>query len=121
MFEIAIGDLLASFAGDSKELRFMWPIYAGYFDDLECVWDVELHVKLIGTDEGITVMLQKLKAKIVHEGQTHDVELKNVEREFREKFDLNNPDDIKYINAKNATIDLKDVLREELIIATLFE
>ena len=121
MFEIGVGDLLTSFPGDSKELRFCGPVYSGYFADVECVGDMELEMKLIATDAGITVILQKLKAEIVHEGKTHDVSLANVEREFREKFAPQNPDDIKYINTKNSTIDLKEVLREELIMATLFE
>ena len=44
------------------------------------------------------------------------IKLENVERQFKKKYDPFAPDDIKTINMKKSTIDLKDVIKEEILI-----
>jgi len=56
-----------------------------------------------------------LKAQVKYQDRLRFIEVENIEREFKEKHDLANPDDIKYIG-HNSTIDLHDIIREEILI-----
>ncbi|MDD2565649.1 MAG: hypothetical protein PHZ26_02185 [Candidatus Gracilibacteria bacterium] len=115
MFEIPVGDLLTSYTGDSKELEFNGEVYDGYYDDLKLVKNLELKIKIFSIDDGVSVIIENLKTQVKYGDVLRFIEINNIEREFREKFELINSDDIKYVS-KNNSIDLKDVIREEILI-----
>lgn len=62
------------------------------------------------------VLFEKMSADVVFEWISKNIDIEMVEREFKQRFDVGNPDDIKYVNMKNMSIDLKDVIREEILI-----
>ncbi|MDD2486975.1 MAG: hypothetical protein PHS92_01230 [Candidatus Gracilibacteria bacterium] len=116
MFEISIGDLLSSFSGDSQELEFKGDILPGFYEDLEFIGPLYLKMKLITLDDGIMALFEKIEADVIYDGIPKNISLDMIEREFKENVDPANPDDIKYINMKNMSIDLKDVIYEEILI-----
>lgn len=115
MFEIPVWDLLTSYTWDSKELEFNWEVYDWYYDDLKLVKNLELKIKIFSIDDWVSVIIENLKTQVKYWDVLRFIEINNIEREFREKFELINSDDIKYVS-KNNSIDLKDVIREEILI-----
>jgi len=119
MFEIPVWDLLTTFTWDSRELEFEGEILPGFYDDLEFSSPLYLKIKLISLDDWIMVVFEKIKATVEFEWTLNFVDLENIEREFKKTYDISNPDDIKYIDMKNISIDLKDVIREEILITCI--
>ena len=120
MFEIPVWDILASYTWDSKELEFNWVVYDWYYDDLTIINNLELKIKIIWLDDWVTLIIDNLKAKVKYKDLIRFIEIKNIEREFKEKPDPSYPDDIKYINKTWLTIDLKDIIREEILIQCIY-
>ena len=116
MFEIPVWDLMASFSGDSQELEFHGDVVPGFYDDLEFIAPLNLKLKLVSLDDGIMVIIDELETSVIFEWVERNIIVEAIEREFKERLDLTNPDDIKYVNTKNMSIDLKDVIREEILI-----
>lgn len=122
MFQIPVWDLLASYAGDNQELAFDGPVYDGYYEDISIIGNLKLQLKLVGLDDGIKVLIYKLSALVRYEWIERKVDVsipddqRPIARKFLEKFDPLAPDDIKFIDVHGATIDLKDVIREELLL-----
>jgi len=119
MFEIPVWDLLTSFTWDSKELEFEGEILPGFYDDIEFKTPLYLKIKLISLDDWIMVVFEKIKANVMFEWTLYFIDQENIEREFRKTYDAKNPDDIKYIDMKNISVDLKDVIREEILITCI--
>lgn len=116
MFEIPVWDILSSYTWDSKELEFIWEVYDWYYEDLKFLDNLELKIKIIWLDDGVNVMINKLKARVKYNDIIRFIEIENIEREFKERIDPINSDDIKYINKTWLTIDIGDIVREEILI-----
>lgn len=119
MFEIPIWNLLYSFTWDTQELEFSWEVLPWFYDDLEFLSPLSMKIKLISLDDGITVVIEKLDTKVKYENEEKEISLSNVDREFKLEHSIENPDDIKYINQKNMSLDLKDIIREEILISCI--
>lgn len=115
MFELNVADLLASYAGDSRELAFDGEVIPGYYEDLVFTKPLHFRIKLISLDNGIEVLFETLQAEVVHEGTTHVVNISDIARTFAEQYDPLAPDDIKFIEHGN--IDLKEIIYEEILIS----
>lgn len=119
MFTIPVGDILSSYAGDSKKFSFSGEIYDGYYSDLTFRKPLEFTIRIIALDDGVEVVFESLSTEVVYEGTKHIIQISSFERTFKTHFDpLSDPDDIRPI--ENMTIDLAPVIREEIIIATHF-
>ncbi|MBP8016703.1 hypothetical protein KAZ01_01725 [Candidatus Gracilibacteria bacterium] len=116
MFEIPVGNLLNSYPGDSQELEFNGEVYDGFYEDLIFKSPLYLKLKLVNLDDGIMVIFDIIETEVEYEGNKKKIKIEKIEREFKEKFDTANPDDIKYININKSIIDLKDVIREEILM-----
>ena len=116
MFEIPVWDLLASFSWDSRELEFNGEVLPWFYLDLDFIWPLRLKLKLITLDDWIMVVFENLETNVMYEWIQRNIKIEEIEREFKEEYNASNPDDIKYINTKNTSIDLKDVIREEILI-----
>lgn len=114
MFEIPVWDLITSYSWDSKELEFSWEVYSWYYDDLVFLKNLDLKIKIIWLDEWVTVIIEKLTTQVRYWDKICFINIEGVDREFRSHKNLIDPDDIKYI--KDSTIDLKDIIREEILI-----
>ncbi len=116
MFNISVWHLLASYEWDNEGLEFNWEIYSWFYEDLEFLDKLYLKIKLINLDDWIMVIIEKLETQVKYNNEKKKIIVEKVEREFKKEFDIKNPDDIKYINMKNLKIDLKDIIREEILL-----
>lgn len=114
MFEIPVWDLLTSYSWDSKELEFSGEVYNWYYEDLIFLKNLDLKIKIIGLDNGVTLIIENLSTQVRYWDKICFINIENVDREFKKHKEETDSDDIKYI--KNAIIDLKDVIREEILI-----
>lgn len=114
MFEIPVWDLLASYNWDSKELEFDWEIYDWFYEDLTFLKNLEMRIKIIWLDDAVTLIIEKLTTQVRIGDKICFINIENVDREFRLHKKLEDPDDIKTII--DSAIDLKDVIREEILI-----
>ena len=79
-------------------------------------------IKLLHQEYGIECILVALQTtiEIPSEGiENKEIEIIGVSREFHTKKQLQDTDDIQYINMHDGTIDLTEIIREELLIAGL--
>jgi len=116
LFILPVGDLLSSYDGDSKTLSFDGEVYDGFYSDLKFLSPLVLSVRLIGIDVGITLIIEKLEATVEFEGISREILIENVERTFKKVLVATDPDDIKLVDTKHSNIDLKEVIREEILI-----
>jgi hypothetical protein len=119
MFEINVGSLLESYAGDSQTLAFEGPVVPGLYDDLTFEGPLSFSVTLISMEDGIEVIVKDLVCKAVYEGNEYDVSIEQFDRMFKTAFDPLAPDDVGFVNTKNATIDLDKAIREEILISII--
>ena len=118
MFELGVGHILESHSGDSETLDFEGDVIPGTFADIETLSPLFFRLTMISLDDGMETIVENLKVKVEYEGKTHEIEIPRFERTFRTDRDPLAPDDVKFVNKKNMTIDLGEVLREEIIMAT---
>lgn len=122
MFQIPVWDLLASYTGDNQELAFDGPVYNGYYEDISILGNLRLKIRLIAIDEGIELLILELRAKVIFEGVTHEVNflsndtIEPIARRFTTEYDPLAPDDIKMVDKKNSTIDIGEIIREEILL-----
>ncbi len=116
MFTLPVWDLLASYTWDSKVFSFSGHVFDGYYDDLIFKKELSFHIKLIALDDGIEGHFTDLHTRVKYENITTDVSLESFERIWKLKPTKNDPDDIKPINKKDMTIDIGEVIREEIIM-----
>ncbi len=116
MFEIPVWDLLASYSWDSKELEFKWDVPPWFFDEFEFIRPLEMKLKIIWLDDWVDVVIEKIWTWVKFDWQVKFVNTWDIERRFKQTKDINDPDDIRYINMHWATIDMKEVIKEEILI-----
>ncbi len=81
-----------------------------------------MKIKLIRQDYGIECLLLHVQStiEIPSEGiENKELNITNISREFHLKKQPQDPDDIQYIDIRESTIDLANIVREELLIAGL--
>lgn len=116
MFTIPVWDLLASYTWDSKSFSFSGEVFDGYYDDIIFKKSLSFHLKLITIDDGIEVHFTNFKTRVRHENLTTDISIKDFDRTWKLSKSKDDADDVKMINKKDMTIDLRDVVREEIIM-----
>lgn len=116
MFTIPVGDLLASYTWDSKEFSFSGEVFDGYFEDIFFKKDLSFHLRLIALEDGIEAQWSDFSTRVKYENITTDIKIDAFERTWKLNPDKNDPDDIKSINKKDMTIDIGEVIREEIIM-----
>ena len=122
LFTIDISTLLSSPVGTTEEFRFDQDIPEDTFEDVVCQWWLSMTIKLLHQEYGIECILVALQTtiEIPSEGiENKEIEIIGVSREFHTKKQLQDTDDIQYINMHDGTIDLTEIIREELLIAGL--
>jgi hypothetical protein len=118
MFTIPVGDILASYSGDSKEFSFSGEIFDGYYDDIAFLTPLEFSIKLISLDDGVQAMFQNLNTRVRYEDREHDVTIGGFDRTWQKHIDpLTDDDDVQRLDIHSMTIDLAPVIREEIIMA----
>lgn len=117
MLQINVADLLASYPGDSKLLEFDGEILPGYYEDIVFTKPLSFRIKLIALDDGVEVVFESLDTQIIHEETTHTIHLEDIARTFKQTYEPLLSDDIKFINPQGMTVDLHDVIREEMLIS----
>lgn len=117
MFTIPVGDLINSYDGDSKIFSFDGEIFDGFYEDLTFLKPLLFTIKLIVIDDGIHGIFTNFSTEISYENKKTKISIPEFERVWKTQIDPLDGDDISLINTKNMTIDLKDVIREEIIMA----
>ena len=117
MFTIPVGDLINSYNGDSKIFSFDGEIFDGFYEDLTFLKPLLFTIKLIVIDDGIHGIFTNFSTEISYENKKTKISIPDFERVWKTQIDPLDGDDINLINTKNMTIDLKDVIREEIIMA----
>lgn len=116
MFTIPVGDLLASYTWDSKEFSFSGEVFDGYYSDITFKKDLSFHLRLIALDNGIEAQWTHFETRVQYENLTTNIKIPQFERTWKVHTNADDPDDIKPINTKDMTIDLGEVIREEIIM-----
>lgn len=117
MFTIPVGDLMVSYNGDSKNFSFDGEIFESFFEDITFLKPLKFSLKLITIEWGIHAIFSNFETEVMYEGKQTPISITEFDRTWKEDFDPLDSDDVKQINLKNMTIDLKDVIREEIIMA----
>ena len=117
MFTIPVGDLINSYDGDSKIFSFDGEIFDGFYEDLTFLKPLLVTIKLIVINDGIHGIFTNFSTEISYENKKAKISIPEFERVWKTQIDPLDGDDISLIKTKNMTIDLKDVIREEIIMA----
>ena len=117
MFEIPVGDLMHSYDGDSKIFSFDGEIFDGFYEDITFLESLQFTIKIISIDNGIHGIFSDFSTKIKYENKISKITIPEFERIWKTDIDPLDGDDVNPINTKNMSIDLKDVIREEIIMA----
>lgn len=116
MFEIPVGDLVNSYDGDSKIFSFDGEIFEGFYEDITFLKPLQFTIKIISVDDGIHGIFSDFSTQIKYENKISEIQIPEFERIWKMNIDPLDGDDVREINTKNMSIDLKDVIREELIM-----
>lgn len=120
LFTIDVSTLLHSPIGTMEEFQFSQELPADIFEDIVCVEPLDIHIKLIRQDYGIQCLLCEVRTTIdmpSNDIKNKSIEIINIAREFHIKKMKEDADDIWYINDRDGTVDLADMIRQELMIA----
>ena len=117
MFTIPIGDLINSYDGDSKIFSFDGEVFDGFYEDLKFLKPLLFTIKLIVIEDGIHGIFTNFSTEVSYENKKTRISIPEFERIWKTQIDPLDGDDINLVNTKNMTIDLKNVIREEIIMA----
>jgi hypothetical protein len=117
MFTIPVWDLLSSYTWDSRDFSFSWPIFNGYYSDIEFLENLEFTIQIMTLDDGVNVTWKNLSATVRYEWKKHTLSLDEFDRVWKIQKEDTDPDDIHEIDMRWQTIDLAPVIREEIIMA----
>ena len=117
MFTIPVGDLINSYDGDSKIFSFDGEVFDGFYEDLTFLKPLLFTIKLIAIEDGIHGIFTNFSTEVSYENKKTGISIPEFERIWKTQIDPLDGDDINLVNTKNMTIDLKNVIREEIIMA----
>jgi hypothetical protein len=117
MFTIPVGDLINSYDGDSKIFSFDGEVFDGFYEDLKFLKPLLFTIKLIVIEDGIHGIFTNFSTEVSYENKKTRISIPEFERIWKTQIDPLDGDDINLVNTKNMTIDLKNVIREEIIMA----
>lgn len=117
MFTIPVGDLISSYDGDSKIFSFDGEVFDGFYEDLKFLKPLLFTIKLIVIENGIHGIFTNFSTEVSYENKKTRISIPEFERIWKTQVDPLDGDDINLVNTKNMTIDLKNVIREEIIMA----
>ncbi len=117
MFTIPVGDLINSYDGDSKIFSFDGEVFDGFYEDLKFLKPLLFTIKLIVIEDGIHGIFTNFSTEVSYENKKTRISIPEFERIWKTQVDPLDGDDINLVNTKNMTIDLKNVIREEIIMA----
>lgn len=117
MFTIPVGDLINSYDGDSKIFSFDGEVFDGFYEDLKFLKPLLFTIKLIAIEDGIHGIFTNFSTEVSYENKKTRISIPEFERIWKTQIDPLDGDDINLVNTKNMTIDLKNVIREEIIMA----
>lgn len=118
MFSLPVGDLLASYSGDSKSFSFAWEVYDGYYEDIRFLKPLEFQIRIVALDAGVEVIFDSLSTEILYDWMKHSINISGFERAFKTHIDpLEDGDDVRPIENGWQMIDLGPVIREEIIMS----
>lgn len=103
-----------------EEFQFSQELPADIFEDIICVEPLDMHIKLIRQDYGIECLLCEVHTIVdipTNDIKNKSIEIINIAREFHIKKLREDSDDIGYISDHDGTVDLADMIRQELLIA----
>jgi hypothetical protein len=119
MFQIPVGDILSSYAGDSKSFSFSGEIFDGFFEDLQFLKPLTFQIRLMSLDDGVEVYFEQLETEVKYEWKKHPIHISRFERTWKTHIDpMIDGDDVQQLDTKTMSIDLAPVIREELIMAS---
>ena len=116
MFTIPVGDLINSYDGDSKIFSFDGEVFDGFYEDLKFLKPLLFTIKLIVIEDGIHGIFTNFSTEVSYENKKTGISIPEFERIWKTQIDPLDGDDINLVNTKNMTIDLKNVIREEIIM-----
>jgi len=122
LFTIDVSSLLQLPVGSISEFEFEQEIPTDTWEDLICEEPLSMDIKLVREDYGINCIIWSLSTTITIPSESIEnkiIELNNISREFHLKKKKEDTDDIEYIDTHDATIDLSNILEQELLIAGL--
>mgnify|MGYP000845012365 FL=1 len=117
MFTIPVGDLINSYDGDSKIFSFDGEVFDGFYEDLKFLKPLLFTIKLIVIEDGIHGIFTNFSTEVSYENKKTRISIPEFERIWKTQIDPLDGDDINLVNTKNMTVDLKNVIREEIIMA----
>lgn len=120
LFTIDISALLHSPVGTTEEFQFHDDIPEDTFEDVVCREPLDIHIKLVRQEYGIQCLLCELHTVVdipSNDILQKTIDIADIAREFHIKKLREDSDDIEYINDHDATIDLANILSQELLIA----
>ena len=117
MFTIPVGDLINSYDGDSKIFSFDGEVFDGFYEDLKFLKPLLFTIKLIVIEDGIHGIFTNFSTEVSYENKKTGISIPEFERIWKTQIDPLDGDDINLVNTKKMTIDLKNVIREEIIMA----
>lgn len=117
MFTIPVGDLINSYDGDSKIFSFDGEVFDGFYEDLKFLKPLLFTIKLIVIEDGIHGIFTNFSTEVSYENKKTRISIPEFERIWKTQIDPLDGDDINLVNTKNMTINLKNVIREEIIMA----
>ena len=116
MFKIPVGELLASYEGDTRSLMFHDDVPEDLWDDLILKDTLELDIQLTHIKGGIEVYFTRFETVADIDGIEYEIDIPPFERVFLEREDMNDPGSLDIINRKTGIIDLSHVIREETLM-----
>lgn len=122
LFTIDASPLLQLPVGSISAFHFEQEIPADTWEDLICEEVLSMDIKLVREDYGINCIIWNLSTTITIPSESIEhksLELENISREFHLKKKPTDTDDIEYIDTHDATVDLVNIVEQELLIAGL--
>ncbi len=122
LFTIDASPLLQLPVGSISEFHFEQEIPTDTWDDLICEEPLSMDIKLVRQDYGINCIIWSLSTTITIPSESIEhksLELENISREFHLKKAPTDTDDIEYVDTHDATVDLTNIVEQELLIAGL--
>ncbi len=120
LFTIDISTLLQSPVGTVEEFQFSQDIPEDTFEDVICLEPLTIHIKLVRQEYGLQCLLVEVRTVVdipSNDIKKKALEILDVAREFHLKKRKEDTDDIEYINDHDASIDLTQIINQELLIA----